>query len=90
VHCHTVKLGHKAIFGNPNRPRSQRYHPRQHRIIGQPKRTCSPGSIASLQLQREDACKLRIDFGVDMTRHHAFVAWKINVTGEPCSITTGI
>jgi hypothetical protein len=38
------------------------------------------GSLSNLQLQREDTGKLSIDFGVDMARHTAGVAWKVKVT----------
>ena len=86
-----MKRSRTAIFGNPNRTRSQHYHPHQHRIIGQPKtvRAARAARAASLtsNFRARTTGKFSIDFGVDMTRPHAHVARKINVTGEPCSIT---
>jgi hypothetical protein len=43
---------------------------------------CSKGSIANLQLQREDTGKLSVDFGVDMARHVAGVTWKVKETNN--------
>ena len=43
-------------------------------------RRCSKGSLGNLQLQREDTGKLSVDFGVDMARHTAGVAWKVKGT----------
>ena len=42
--------------------------------------TCTKGSLANLQVQREDTGRLSLDFGVDMTRHVAGVAWRVRVT----------
>jgi hypothetical protein len=41
---------------------------------------CSKGSLSNLQVQREDTGKLSTDFGVDMARHTAGVAWKVKGT----------
>jgi hypothetical protein len=41
---------------------------------------CSKGSLSNLQLQREDTGKISVDFGVDMARHTAGVAWKVKET----------
>jgi hypothetical protein len=38
---------------------------------------CSQTSLDNLQLQREDTGKISVDFGVDMARHTAGVAWKV-------------
>lgn len=43
---------------------------------------CSRGSLSNLQVQREDTGKLSIDFGVDMARHTAGVAWKVKETNN--------
>jgi hypothetical protein len=43
---------------------------------------CSKGSLSNLQAQREDTGKLSIDFGVDMARHTAGVAWKVKETNN--------
>jgi hypothetical protein len=41
---------------------------------------CSQTSLDNLQLQREDTGKISVDFGVDMARHTAGVAWKVKAT----------
>jgi hypothetical protein len=43
---------------------------------------CSKGSLSNLQVQREDTGKLSIDFGVDMARHTAGIAWKVKETNN--------
>jgi hypothetical protein len=43
-------------------------------------RRCTKGSLGNLQVQREDTGKLSVDFGVDMARHTAGVAWKVKGT----------
>ena len=40
-------------------------------------RSCASGSVANLQVQREDTGQISIDFGVDMARHTAGVPWKV-------------
>ncbi len=40
---------------------------------------CSKTSLDNLQLQRENG-KISVDFGVDMARHVAGVAWKVKAT----------
>jgi hypothetical protein len=41
---------------------------------------CSGTSTYSLQVQRETPTSLSIDWGVDMARHKAGVAWKVTET----------
>jgi len=51
---------------------------------------CTKGSLSNLQVQREDTGQLSIDFGVDMVRPTAGVAWKVWVTdnGSQVAATT--
>ena len=42
--------------------------------------SCTKGSLANLQAQREDTGKLSVDVGVDMSRHASGVPWKVKVT----------
>jgi hypothetical protein len=38
---------------------------------------CSGSSLYSLQVQKEDTGKISVDWGVDMARHTAGVAWHV-------------
>jgi len=38
---------------------------------------CSGTSMVNLQLQREDTGQISVDFGVDMAKHRAGIAWKV-------------
>lgn len=49
---------------------------------------CSGHSVVNLQLQREDNGALSADFGVDMARHKAGVAWKVTETRNGAAILT--
>jgi hypothetical protein len=51
--------------------------------------TCSKGSIANLQVQREDNGRLSLDFGVDMARHRAGVPWAVHVTDNGTAVVNG-
>jgi hypothetical protein len=60
-------------------------------------KACSKTSLANLQLQREDTGQISVDFGVDMARHTAGVAWTVKewrngvlfVYGAPRTIADG-
>jgi hypothetical protein len=43
-------------------------------------RHCTKTSMSNLQLQREDTGQISVDFGVDMARPIAGVAWKVKET----------
>jgi hypothetical protein len=51
---------------------------------------CSKGSLANLQVQREDNGQLSIDAGVDMARHVAGVPWRLRVTDNSTTIVSGV
>ena len=42
--------------------------------------------MVNLQLQREDTGQVSIDFGVDMARHHAGVAWTVKETRNSVAV----
>jgi len=50
---------------------------------------CSKGSLSNLQLQREDTGQISVDFGVDMARHTAGVAWKVKETRNGVAFVNG-
>lgn len=50
---------------------------------------CSKGSLSNLQLQREDTGQISVDFGVDMARHTAGVAWKVKETRNGIAFVNG-
>jgi len=50
---------------------------------------CSKGSLANLQVQREDTGQISIDVGVDMARHTAGVPWKITVLDNGTAVAAG-
>ncbi len=50
---------------------------------------CSKTSRDNLQLQREDNGKLSVDFGVDMARHTAGVAWKVKASDNGTVFVNG-
>jgi hypothetical protein len=52
-------------------------------------RACTKGSVANLQVQREDNGQLSVDFGVDMSLHSAGVPWKFSVTDNGTTIASG-
>lgn len=53
-------------------------------------KSCSKGSLANLQLQREDNGTRSIDFGVDMTRHATGVPWRIKVKDNGVTIASRV
>jgi hypothetical protein len=50
---------------------------------------CSKGSLSNLQLQREDTGRISVDFGVDMARHTAGVAWNVKETRNGVAFFNG-